>query len=332
MDSSRSTRGAVYGADPRRGRDELAGGRARSWRAGLRRRRARRASASARISSVRWPTAGAAGQRRRAAGRPGGRARAAARAGARAPAGRRPRRARRRPRRRARRPRRAAARAVRRTLASAAGWSSRSAGTRPWRARLRANACVGVGRVLAPRQAVLGAPRLGLGAPGAEQRADQPAVARAHPEQRAPAGRGGEPVEHGLDLVGGGVAGGDVGVALRGQPRRLGVAGVARPRLQVALGPARAVDAERHAEPLAQRGAVGGVLGGRVAQAVVDVQRASPRRRSAPRGRAGRPSRRRRRAARRPARPAAAGPPARTLAPRGSLPAPGRRGTAPSTR
>ena len=70
------------------------------------------------------------------------------------------------------------------------------------------------------------------------------------------------------------MAGGDVGVALRGEPGRLGVAGVARPRLQVALRPARAVDRQRHAEPLAQRGAVGGVLGGGVAQAVVDVQRA----------------------------------------------------------
>ena len=39
------------------------------------------------------------------------------------------------------------------------------------------------------------------------------------------------------------MAGGDVGVALRGEPRGLGVAGVARPRLQVALRAARAVDA-----------------------------------------------------------------------------------------
>ena len=64
----------------------------------------------------------------------------------------------------------------------------------------------------------------------------------------------------------------------RRQPRRLGVADVARPGLEVALGAARAVDVERHAEPRAQRLAVRGVLGGRVAQAVVDVQRASPRR------------------------------------------------------
>ena len=140
----------------------------------------------------------------------------------------------------------------------------------------------GVAGVLAPRQPVLGAPRLGVGAPHPEQRPDQPAVARAHAEQRAAAGRGGEPVEHRLDLVGGGVAGGDVGAALRGEPRRLGVAGVARPRLQVALRPTRAVDGQRHAEALAQRGAVGGVLGRRFAQAVVDVQRG--RRPGDPRG------------------------------------------------
>ena len=172
-----------------------------------------------------------------------------------------------------------------------------------------ATRCVGSSRHV---EAVLGAPRLRVGAPGAEQRAHEPALARAHAQQRAPARRGGEPVEHGLDLVGGGVAGGDVGVALLGEPRRLGVADVARPRLQVALGPARAVDGERHAEALAQRGAVRRVGRRGVAQAVVDVQRARRRRRSAPRGRAGRSSRPRRRAARRPARPAAAGPPPRT--------------------
>ena len=69
------------------------------------------------------------------------------------------------------------------------------------------------------------------------------------------------------------MAGGDVGVALRGQPRRLGVAGVARPRLQVALRPLRPVDRQLHAQPRAQRLAVRRVLGRRVAQPVVDVQR-----------------------------------------------------------
>ena len=66
------------------------------------------------------------------------------------------------------------------------------------------------------------------------------------------------------------MAGGDVAL---GEPQRLGVADVARPGLEVALGAARAVDVQRHAQPGAQRLAVRGVLGGGVAQAVVDVQR-----------------------------------------------------------
>ena len=203
-----------------------------------------------------------------------GRARAAARAGARAPAGRGP----------------AStvstttsstsassrsSSAVRSTLASAAGCSARSAGISPWRARLRANAGDALRRVLAPREAARRAPRRGLRAPGAEQRAHEPALARAHAEQRAPARRGGEPVEHRLDLVGRGVAGGHVGVAPPGEPRRLGVADVARPGLEVALGPAR------HGRPRAGRRAARtaraqwlGVGRRGVAQAVVDVQRA----------------------------------------------------------
>ena len=131
----------------------------------------------------------------------------------------------------------------------------------------------GVRGVLAPRQPGLGAPRLGLGAPDREQRAHEPPVALAHAQQGAAAGRGGEPVEHRLDLVGGRVAGGDVGVALEREPRRLGVALVARPRLQVALRARRAVDGERHAEPLAERAAERLVPVGGVAQPVVDVQR-----------------------------------------------------------
>ena len=73
--------------------------------------------------------------------------------------------------------------------------------------------------VLAPGKAVLGAPRLGVGARDGEERAHEPAVARAHAQQRTAAGRRREPVEHGLDLVRGGVAGRDVGVALACQPR-----------------------------------------------------------------------------------------------------------------
>ena len=100
----------------------------------------------------------------------------------------------------------------------------------------------GVGRVLAPGQPARLAVRGGLLARRAEQRPDQPAVARGHAQQRAPAGRGGEPVEHGLHLVGRGVAGGDVA---RREPRGLGVAGVARPGLDVAGRRGGAADVQR---------------------------------------------------------------------------------------
>ena len=69
------------------------------------------------------------------------------------------------------------------------------------------------------------------------------------------------------------MAGGDVGVALEREPRRLAVALVARPRLHVPLWAARAVDGQRHAEALAERAAERLVLACRVAQPVVDVQR-----------------------------------------------------------
>ena len=107
---------------------------------------------------------------------------------------------------------------------------------RAWPARI-AVARVGgrvVARVLAPGQPALGAVGRGLLAGREQQRADEPARARRHPEQRAAAGRGGEPVEHGLDLVGRGVAGGDDGAAARARSGPRGVALVARPGLHVA--------------------------------------------------------------------------------------------------
>ena len=162
---------------------------------------------------------------------------------------------------------------VRSTLASAAGWIARSAGSSPARSRLRANAGEAFeasSRQGSPRAVAVGGGLLARDARGAGGRA---ALARGHAEEGAAAGRRGEPVEHGLDLVGRRVAGGDVAAA--GEPRRGGVARVARPRLQVAgaLGPARALHVKRDAEPLAQRGAVRLVAGRLRAQPVVAVQR-----------------------------------------------------------
>ena len=88
-------------------------------------------------------------------------------------------------------------------------------------------------------------------------------------------GRGRQPVEHRLDLVGGRVAGGRHAAAARDERRGLGVARVARPGLQVVRAgrPARAVDVQLDAERVAQRGAVRLVAGRAVAQPVVAVQR-----------------------------------------------------------
>ena len=115
-----------------------------------------------------------------------------------------------------------------------------------------------------------------LGARDAEQRAHEQPVARGHAEQRAAAGRGGEPVEDGLGLVGRGVAGRKPRAARGGEARAGAEAHVARPGLQVAgvLGPARGEDLERDAELRAQRAAERLVAAGLGAQAVVDVQRA----------------------------------------------------------
>ena len=115
----------------------------------------------------------------------------------------------------------------------------------------------------------------GLLAADGQQRAAQQAVARGHAEQGPPSRRGGEAVEHGLDLVGGRVPGRDHAAALEREPGGDAVARVARPRLQVAgpLGPRDAIDPQRNAEPLAQGGDERlGPIRPR-AQAVVDVQR-----------------------------------------------------------
>src|SRR5207237_5709602 len=87
-----------------------------------------------------------------------------------------------------------------------------------------------VGRVVAPLEAALLAVGAGLRAGRAQQRADQALAPRRHSEQRAPAWRYGEPVQHGLGLVGGGVGGGVV--ALRVALGQL-VAAVARLGLEV---------------------------------------------------------------------------------------------------
>ena len=137
------------------------------------------------------------------------------------------------------------------------------------RRRLRANAgesLLASSRQVSPRASQWAA---GLLARDAEQRAHEPALARGHPEQRAPAGRRGEPVEHGLDLVGRRVAGGDVAACDRATAAR--VALVACPRLKVPVLPGeagrcrrtpRAAYVQLDAEPLAQLGAERGVLAG----------------------------------------------------------------------
>ena len=134
---------------------------------------------------------------------------------------------------------------------------------------------LGVGRVVAPGETPLLAVGGRLGASEGEQRPRQPPVAGPHAQQRAAARRGGEPVENRLDLIVGGVAGHDRRLVRQRQSGGRGVAGVARPRLQVAgaLRAPRALDLELHPQLLAELGAVALVLAGVVAQAVVDVER-----------------------------------------------------------
>ena len=108
--------------------------------------------------------------------------------------------------------------------------------------------------------------------------------AAAHPQQRAPARRGGQPVEDRLDLIGGGVTGREqrvVALAASRSPRR---SELPRPRLQVARplpAASRArTDVEAPPPALTQRRAATLLRRGLRAQAVVDVQRAhAPRRR-----------------------------------------------------
>ena len=156
--------------------------------------------------------------------------------------------------RRAPRPRRAAGAPSRRSCARPPGASSRSAGSSSCAHARAREAGVGVRRVLAPLEAARAAVLARLLAGDLEQRAHQPPAPRLHAEQRPPAGRDGQPVEHGLGLVGRGVGG---GVVAGGQP--LGQRGSGRrgpaPAGCRASGSSTRSTAQRHAEPLAQRAA-----------------------------------------------------------------------------
>ena len=102
-------------------------------------------------------------------------------------------------------------------------------------ARVASEALLSSSRQVSPRALAVGGRLL---ARELEQRPHQQPLARAHAEQRPAAGRGRKPVEDRLDLVGGGVPGGDVGAArASASSRGRAVALVARPGLQV---PARA--------------------------------------------------------------------------------------------
>ena len=119
-------------------------------------------------------------------------------------------------------------------------------------------------------QPALGAVRRRLRAREPEQRADHAARARGHAEQRPPPGRG-ERAGRGRSRPGRWPCG-----RRRSRPRacsRLRVADLPRPRLDVAARRARAMHAQRHAEPLAHGRAVR-LVGVRLRpQPVVDVQR-----------------------------------------------------------
>jgi hypothetical protein len=118
--------------------------------------------------------------------------------------------------------------------------------------------------------------RRGLLAGDAEQRADDDPVARRHPEQRPAPGRGREPVEDRLGLIALRVPGRHPRAARGRERRRGGVAGVARPGLEVAAGRRRgcALDLDPDPEPRRERPAVRLVALGLLApQPVVDVQR-----------------------------------------------------------
>ena len=122
-----------------------------------------------------------------------------------------------------------------------------------------ADPVAGVGRLVVAGVVAPGEPALlavgGRLRPGeAEQRPHQAAVARAHAEQRPAARRGGEPVEDRLDLVVGGVAGGDRRApSSSAEPLGRPVADLARPGLKVARARAAAGPARPRAAPRAPR-------------------------------------------------------------------------------
>ena len=130
------------------------------------------------------------------------------------------------------------------------------------RARARARRSVRVGGVLAPRAGR--APRTsarGLLArdapPAAAARASR--ASRLHPQQRAAPGRGREPVEDRLDLVGGGVRRRPAARRVAGEPRAGARSARRAPRpgrCRASGGGARASTSSVDAEPLAQRPAV----------------------------------------------------------------------------
>ena len=236
--------------------------------------RAPAAARRARGSPRSWdpPRAGGRRRGRRAAAPRAARARAAGRPAARPRPG--LARARRPPPSPAPPPRRAGRRACASTLASAAGCTVRNASSSALRIAVARERVGPVALVLAPGQPAGAAVRGRLLARDPEQRAHEPPRARRHAEQRPAAGRGGEPVQHGLDLVGRRVAGGRDAAAAQHDLGGGRVALVARPGLEVAgVGRLRMADLERDLQARAQLGAVGLVRRRRVAQPVVDVQR-----------------------------------------------------------
>ena len=147
-------------------------------------------------------------------------------------------------------------------------------------------------RVVGERQACRGGEPPGVGALEREQRADHPAAASGQPEDRPPAGRDREAVEHRLGHIGAGVAGGDpVGVVPRPPALGRGVAGVPGGSLDVAVAELGPDHLEVDPEPRAEV-AAGGLVGvGALAQAVVDRDRGDVGGSAGlgePRGRAGR--------------------------------------------
>ena len=151
--------------------------------------------------------------------------------------------------------------AVRSTFASAAGCSSRSAGsararTRP---RMKASESLLASSTHDSPRAAHQAPVSSRLIPAASSgRIRQPAPF-GHPEQRAAPGRGGEAVEDRLGLVGRGVPGGEPAAARRGSAHARAVAHVPRPRLQVpgARGRRDVLGLQRDVQPAAERRARG---------------------------------------------------------------------------